>query len=82
MNTSAGFVQLHALLLIYVAGIKANTRNMKLLQDHLERPAQAKRADACFLCSFFFLVVVVPVMLFAGIVVAIVLGVLAGLGKL
>jgi hypothetical protein len=61
---------------------QANTRNMKLLQDHLEHPKQATRADTCFLFGLFFLVVVVPVVLVMGTVAAIVLGILAAFGKL
>eukprot|EP00878_Enallax_costatus_P028916 GHUV01031281.1.p1 GENE.GHUV01031281.1~~GHUV01031281.1.p1 ORF type:complete len:148 (+),score=32.02 GHUV01031281.1:1064-1507(+) len=67
---------------IFDIGFKANTRNMRLLQDHLQRPAQAKKADTCFLCTFFVLIVIVPFLIMSLIVVAIVLGVLAAQGKL
>jgi hypothetical protein len=62
--------------------LQANSRNMKLLTDHLEHPKQATRADTCFLLALFFFVVVVPVVLVMGTVAAIVLGILAALGKL
>lgn len=55
---------------------------MKLLQEHLEHPKKATRADTCFLFMMFFLVVVVPVVLVMGTIAAIVLGILAALGKL
>lgn len=55
---------------------------MKLLQEHLEHPKQATRADTCFLLALFFFVVVVPVVLVMGTIAAIVLGILAALGKL
>jgi hypothetical protein len=29
---------------------------MQLLEDHLQKPAQAKRADACYLFWVFFIV--------------------------
>ncbi|KAF6261326.1 hypothetical protein COO60DRAFT_793930 [Scenedesmus sp. NREL 46B-D3] len=61
---------------------KANARNMRLLQEHLEHPKKGTRADTCFLCSLFFLVVVLPVMLMVGIVAGIILGILAAVGKL
>lgn len=67
---------------IFDFGFKANARNMKLLQEHLEHPKQAKRADTCFLFLMFFLVVVVPVVLVVGGIAAIVLGILAALNKL
>jgi hypothetical protein len=55
---------------------------MKLLEEHLEHPKQAKRADTCFLLGLFFLVVVLPMMLFFGIILAIILIILAVFGKL
>lgn len=55
---------------------------MKLLQEHLEHPKQAKRADTCFLFLLFFVVVVVPVVLVVGGLAAIVLGILAAFNKL
>jgi hypothetical protein len=55
---------------------------MQLLQEHLDHPKQAKRADTCFLFGLFFLVVVVPVVLVMGTIAAIVLGILAAFGKL
>lgn len=55
---------------------------MQLLQAHLEKPKQAKRADTCFLLGLFFLVVVLPMFLLLGIVAAIIVGILAALGKL
>jgi hypothetical protein len=70
------------LLAAVLCCLQANTRNMKLLQEHLEHPKQAKRSDTCFLIGLFFLVVVVPMVLVVGTIAAIVLGVLAALGKL
>jgi hypothetical protein len=64
------------------AGYKANAKNMKLLQEHLEHPKSATRADTCFLCSLFFLVVVLPIVLVAGIIGGIIVGIMAALGKL
>jgi type III secretory pathway component EscS len=55
---------------------------MKLLQEHLEHPKTATRADTCFLCSLFFLVVVLPIVLVAGIIGAIIVGIMAALGRL
>jgi type III secretory pathway component EscS len=55
---------------------------MKLLQEHLQHPKSATRADTCFLCSLFFLVVVLPIVLVAGIIGAIVVGIMAAVGKL
>lgn len=55
---------------------------MKLLQEHLEHPRQATRADTCFLCGVFFLVVVLPMILFVGIVLTIILVLLKVFGKL
>lgn len=57
-------------------------RNIALLEEHLQHPKAAKRADTCFLCGLFFLVVIVPIIFVAGIIVAIVVGVLAATGNL
>lgn len=67
---------------IFDFGFKANARNMKLLQEHLEHPKSATRADTCFLVSLFLLVVVLPIVLVAGIIGGIVVGIMAALGKL
>jgi hypothetical protein len=64
------------------AGFKANTRNAKLLQAHLEQPKQAQRADTCFLCSFFLLVVLVPMLIAVAVFGAVVLIILSVMGKL
>lgn len=55
---------------------------MKLLQEHLEHPKKATRSDTCFLITLFFLVVVVPMVLVVGVIAAIVLGILAAVGRL
>lgn len=70
------------LLAAVLCAVQANTRNMKLLQEHLEHPKQATRSDTCFLIGLFLLVVVVPMVLVVGTIAAIVLGVLAAVGKL
>jgi hypothetical protein len=67
---------------IFDAAHKANTKNMKLLQEHLEHPKQATRADTCFLITLFLLVVIVPLLLMVGVVVGIVLLVLHLSGNL
>jgi MFS superfamily sulfate permease-like transporter len=55
---------------------------VKLLEEHLQHPRQAKRADTCFLCGLFFAVVVLPMMLVVGVIVGIIMVILAVLGKL
>ena len=67
---------------IFDFGFKANTKNMKLLEEHIQRPKQATRADTCFLLTLFFLVVILPMLLFLGVIAAIVLGIMAAMGKL
>jgi hypothetical protein len=53
-------------------GYKANTRNMHLLEAHLENPIQAKHDDCCFLSGVFFLVVILPCLLVAGLIAGLV----------
>lgn len=59
---------------------KANRRNMKLLEAHLEQPRAARRADSCFLCGVFLICVVAPFTLVIALLGGIVVGILAAVG--
>ena len=61
---------------------QANTRNMKLIKRHLENPRKAQRADACFLASMFFALIVLPFLVFCGIIAMIVLLILHAFQRL
>ena len=67
---------------MFDASFKANTKNLALLQTHLKKPREAKRADGYFLFSVFFVVVVLPVLAVLGILAGIIVGILAALGKI
>jgi hypothetical protein len=53
--------------------LQANSRNLKLLQEHLEHPREAKRADCCFLSGVFLLFVVLPILLVGALIAGIVI---------
>ena len=67
---------------MFDASFKANTKNLALLQAHLKKPREAKRADGYFLFSVFFVVVVLPFLAVLGVIAAIVVGILAAVGKI
>lgn len=67
---------------VFDVGFKANRRNLLLLQAHLKKPREAKRADGCFLFSVFFVVVVLPFLAVIAIVAAIIVAILAAFGKI
>ena len=55
---------------------------MKLIKRHLENPRKAQRADACFLASMFFALIVLPFLVFCGIIAMIVLLILHAFQRL
>ena len=67
---------------VFDVGFKANRRNLLLLQAHLQKPRQAKRADGCFLFGVFFTVVVLPLLAVVAVIVAIICIILAAFGKI
>jgi hypothetical protein len=52
---------------------KSNSKNIALLKSHMEHPKKATAADTCFLCTTFFCVVVVPCLIFLGVLAGIIL---------
>jgi hypothetical protein len=52
---------------------KSNSKNIALLKSHMEHPRKATAADTCFLCGTFFCVVVLPCLIFLGVLAGIIL---------
>jgi hypothetical protein len=58
---------------IFDFGHKANSKNVALLKSHMEHPHKATAADTCFLCGAFFCVVVLPCLIFLGVIAGIII---------